>query len=230
MKKYKALNLYEISNKKKIFSYEWYTTKNKYIIKGFLINNGNRKNILNWILKYATKNLDVTKKILDTETKYIVWLFDIQNNQAIDIMFWKTKGVFEKFNKKITSNKYKNFFEKEFEIKINNSFDENIKIEKNIKDDLFNKENLHTLSWNKKIINELIENKDFSTKDIVKNENEIITVISNLDKNIEKLDKRTLLDITRINYPFAMSLKKKALNILNAKEKKEKRLENLKDY
>ena len=235
MKKYKALNLYNLSIKKGVLSYEWYLTKNKYIVKAFLITNNNRKQILNWILKYATTNLDVTKKILDTETKYIVGLFDIEKNTAIEILFWKNKEILEKFNKKISSNKYKHFFEKE-----NNLNNEILNIPENInlsnkdnKKEIFSKENLFTISWNKKILNSIINN-ELDEKDFIQNENELITTLHNLEKNISNLDKNTLLDITKINYPFAMNLKKKEVNELNKKKEfennKKQKLNILRDY
>lgn len=227
-KKYKALDLYTLSKWKGIYTYEWFTSKKDwYFVKAILLLDENkRRNFLNWISSYITDK-NVTKKILDENIKYAVWLFSKKDNKNLILSFWKTKDVLVKFNKKISLNLYKKYFDNSFS-NIDNPIDnKNLDIEldatiwtKNLIDEFnIGIENVKTLQGSSSFISEI--NNDFiKENDLLKNRNLVSTAIETLEKAIDegKIWKKSLATILNLNYPFASKLKEKALDYFNKQE------------
>jgi len=227
-KKYKALKLYQLSKIKQNFEYEWYISKkNWYFVKWFLLTDKlNRKKILNWILTYATSDLWVTKKILDENVKYVVWLFSEKEKSSIDLLFGKNKEVLEKFNKKITSNKYKRYFDDDIIGNITseksniNLLQQDLKldwndIETKIGNDKidYDLNVLKTIKWVDDFITHL-NNDNISTQDLINNDSAVSELLNTIEKEIQngKISKPLLNKITKLNYPFANKIKMLALN------------------
>ena len=231
MKKYKALDLYNLSERKNIYQYNWYTSKkNNYIIKWFLINDKNRKEILNQLLKY-TLDLDVTKKLLDKNIKYIVWLFSENNNSIVLLKFGSNKDILAVFNDKVTSNQFKDYFDWKEEIEKNiNSLNNlnlninNLELDENVNDNKFKKlEDYKNIKNVENFIDQLNEDKYFSSQDLIENEEKISEILNTIENELEKMivKKSFLKKIIQIQYPFAHKVKFIALEKLKELDLKE---------
>ena len=226
-KKYKALDLYTLSKWKDIYVYEWFTSKKDwYFVKGVLLWDENKRKIfLNWISSYITDK-NVTKKILDENIKYAVWLFSKKDNKNLTLSFWKTKEVLEKFNKKISLNLYKKYFDNSFTNIDNSINNNNLDIELNAtiwktnSIDKFNIGKVKTLQGSIDFISE-INSYWIEEIDLLKNRDLVNTAIETLEKAIdeENIWKISLYSILHLNYPFASKLKEKALDFLKKQEK-----------
>lgn len=220
--KYKALDLYKLSKKQNILDYEGFTNEKKwYFVKWILLNDENkRKYFLNWISKYI-KDVNVTKKILDENVKYAVWLFSSNDLKNLTLSFWTTKEVLEKFNKKISLNLYKKYFDENESISDFNWNNLNLDFNKDkelIKSPISNFDNkkVKTFIWAKKIMDQ-ISSSEIKEKDVIKNRDIINTAMNTLKKEIsikpESLNMELFNSIMKIDYPFSKTLKELALKM-----------------